>query len=97
MAALEDAEKEIDFTVKKAKYFDRFREQLNERQLKVVRRMFEAGTSGFTGGMNARKYVGIAKVSKATATRDLQFLNEIGALESVGGGRSTRYELNMDV
>ena len=36
--------------------------------------MLEEGPKGFEGGMNARKYTGITKASKATATRDLQDL-----------------------
>jgi Fic family protein len=59
----------------------------------VVRRMFDAGPDGFTGGINARKYVALTGVSKATATRDLQHLAQLGALVPVGSGRSTRYEL----
>jgi Fic family protein len=96
LKAQEAAAAEVGFILKKAKFFDRFREKLNERQLKVVRRMFDEGPSGFEGGMNARKYCGIAGVSKATATRDLQYLQETGAFMSSGGGRSTRYELNLE-
>ncbi len=33
--------------------------------------MLEEGHLGFEGGMKARKYVSLAKTSKATATRDL--------------------------
>jgi Fic family protein len=45
--------------------------------------------------MTAGKYVGITGCSKATATRDLAALVEIGALTSLpGGGRSTRYVLS---
>ncbi len=95
LRALEDAEAEVLFIVKKAQFFDRYREQLNERQLKVLRRMFEEGPAGFEGGMNARKYCGITGASKATATRDLQQLEQVGALEAVGGGRSTRYEVRI--
>lgn len=43
--------------------------------------------------MNARKYVALTKVSKATATRDLQDLVEKAVFAPIGGGRSTRYEL----
>ncbi|MFT4022189.1 MAG: hypothetical protein QM664_00235 [Flavihumibacter sp.] len=68
VAAQTDVELQIDFTLKKTRLFDRFGSQLNERQLLVVRRMFEEGHQGFQGGMNARKYIGIAKTSKATAT-----------------------------
>ena len=92
-----DAEAEIDFTLKKAKFFDSFKDRLNDRQLMVVKRMFEEGTKGFQGGMNARKYMGITKTSKATATRDMQQLLEIGAFipADKGGGRSTSYLVNI--
>lgn len=95
LLALEKSEAEIVFTVQKAKYFDRFRDAFNERQTKAIRRMFEAGPEGFQGGMNARKYSGITGASKATATRDLQQLQQIGALAASGGGRSTRYALQL--
>jgi Fic family protein len=63
------------------------------RQLKVINRMLENGTQGFEGGMTAKKYITIAKTSKATATRDLQHLYEIGVFQQIGAGRSVRYEL----
>ncbi|RDV15938.1 Fic family protein [Pontibacter diazotrophicus] len=85
----------VDFILKKSKFFDRFRNSLNERQIKAVRRMLDAGPEGFEGGMNARKYIAITKASKATATRDLQHLLELGAFIQEGGGRSTRYILNI--
>ncbi|WP_298479811.1 Fic family protein [uncultured Maribacter sp.] len=90
-----DAEQEIEFTLKKTKFFDQYKGSLNERQQKVVRRMLEEGYQGFEGGMNARKYVSLAKTSKATATRDLQDLVEKGIFVPSGGGRSTRYDLNI--
>jgi Fic family protein len=89
-----DAEAQIDFILKKAKFFQRFAGQFHDRQAKVIRRLFEAGPDGFKGGMNASKYVALTKVSKATATRDLQQLAHLGALVATGAGRATRYELN---
>ena len=91
------AEEGIDFTLQKTKFFDRYKDQLNDRQLKVINRMLEEGPEGFEGGMNARKYIGITKTSKATATRDMQQLLEIGAFKRLGnaGGRSTRYMLSL--
>lgn len=87
----------IDFTIQKRHYFEKFGAQFNERQRKAILRMFEAGPDGFTGGMNARKYGAINKTSKATATRDLQELLEIGAITRLGtaGGRSTSYTLAL--
>ena len=95
LAAQKQARESVDFILKKSKFFDRFKDALNERQLKVIRRMLEEGPEGFEGGMNARKYVSIAKTSKATATRDLQQLVELGVLIAEGGGRSIHYRLNI--
>jgi Fic family protein len=97
IAAQTDAEQQIEFALKKAKFFNRFRDKLSDRQLKVIRRMLEEGPEGFEGGMNAKKYRSITQVSKATATRDLQELLAIGSiiLTGEGGGRSTKYQLNL--
>lgn len=89
------AEKEIEFSLKKVKFFDLHKNALNERQLKVIRRMLEEGPSGFEGGMNTRKYLGITNTSKATATRDLQNLVEKNIFIPLGGGRSTRYSIRI--
>jgi Fic family protein len=86
----------VDFILRKSKFFHRYEHSMNERQLKVIRRMLEEGPGGFTGGMNAGKYVSITKASKATATRDLQQLVELGILKPEGGGRSTRYTIIME-
>ncbi|MCJ8167446.1 Fic family protein [Pontibacter sp. E15-1] len=85
----------VDFILMKSKFFDRFKNSLNERQIKVIRRMLDAGPDGFEGGMNAKKYTSITKASKATATRDLHHLMELRVLIQEGGGRSTRYLLHM--
>lgn len=91
-----DAERQITFILKKSKFFHRHGNHLNERQAKVLRKMFAAGPGGFEGGMNVRKYLAITKASKATATRDLQQLVSMRALIPVGRGRATRYELRLD-
>ncbi|WP_293300910.1 Fic family protein [Pedobacter sp. UBA4863] len=88
-----EAKKMVEFTVMKAKFYDYFQNRLNERQLKAMNKMFETGIEGFKGGMTAKKYIAITKTSKATATRDLQHLTEIGALQIIGAGRSVHYEL----
>jgi Fic family protein len=89
------AEEQIDFTLKKTRLFDRFRDQLNERQLKILRRILEEGPGGFEGGMSAKKYMTITGTSKATATRDLQDLADKGIFVPTGGGRSTHYKINL--
>lgn len=89
------AEELIEFTLKKTRLFDRVRDQLNERQMQILRRMLEEGPDGFEGGMSAKKYMTITGASKATATRDLQDLAEKNILVPTGGGRSTRYKINL--
>ncbi|MDX2247966.1 MAG: Fic family protein [Bacteroidia bacterium] len=91
--AQKQAELQINFVVQKTRFFDRFKDQLNDRQLRVIQRMLEAGPAGFEGGMNTRKYTAIAKTSKATATRDLQSLVEKNIFLPTGAGRNTKYEL----
>ena len=94
LRAARDSERQIGFVVAKSKFYIRHRDRLSPRQSKVIARMLEAGPDGFEGGINARKYVALTKVSKATATRDLQLMLEIGAIERCGGGgRSTSYQL----
>lgn len=89
------ADAQIAFTLKKARLFDRHRNELNKRQLQILTRMLEEGPSGFEGGMSAKKYMSITGASKATATRDLQELTTKGIFEPMGGGRSTGYKINL--
>lgn len=96
LAAQIDAREWVTFVVKKARFFDKYRNELNERERKALGKMFEAGPSGFAGGMNATKYISINRTSKATATRDLQHLAAIGALLPMGAGRSVHYQLNIN-
>jgi len=91
-----EVEKQINFILKKSVFFDTFKDVLNERQLKVLRRMMQAGIKGFEGGISAKKYMAVASTSKATATRDLQHLHTIRALKQIGSGRNVHYELNLD-
>jgi Fic family protein len=57
--------------------------------------MFRAGMDGFQGGLSADNYLKITGTSRATATRDLHQLVEMGALYSMGHLKSTRYHLNI--
>jgi Fic family protein len=88
-------EQHITFVIQKNKMYEKYKTQINERQLKVLNKMLDQGVDGFEGGMNALKYIGITKASKATATRDLQELLALGIFTVIGAGRSTRYDLVM--
>ncbi|MBI2603836.1 MAG: Fic family protein [Deltaproteobacteria bacterium] len=90
------AKGQIEFVLKKARFWDHHAEHINKRQVKVLQRMFKEGPKGFSGGITAQKYMKIAACSKATATRDLSDLNTKGCLKRLAsGGRSTHYEINL--
>ena len=82
----------IDFVLQKTKFWHAFDNVLNERQKKVISRIFEAGVDGFEGGISAKKYMNIADCSKATATRDLADLLYKGVIKPLSfGGKNTSY------
>ena len=93
--AQKSAKQTILFTINKSKFIDNHKHNINERQLKVLLKMFELGVSGFEGGMTTKKYISITKSSRATATRDLQDLVEKNILTPKGAGRNVRYEINF--
>ena len=85
----------VDFSVAKAQFFETFRSQFNARQERVIARMLKEGIDGFKGGLSAENYITISKTSRATATRDLHNLVEMGALTKTGELRYTRYFLKL--
>ena len=86
----------VEFILAKTQLFDRLRGQLNPRQEKALRRMFQEGPDGFKGGLSAGNYSKITGAPPATTTRDLSDLVEKGALSRVGENRHTRYYLNQN-
>ena len=85
----------VAFFIAKAKFYWQFRDRLNDRQAKVVERMFREGPDGFKGGLSADNYIAITGKSRATTTRDLQDLVEMGAMNRTGERRHTRYWLHL--
>ena len=65
---------------------------LTERQRKVINRILDE-PGGFEGKLTTRKYAAIAKISPATAYRELDQLHQLGVLKRIGKGRSVGYEL----
>ena len=65
---------------------------LTGRQRKVINRILDE-PGGFEGKLTTRKYASIAKVSTATAYRELDHLHQLGVLKRTGKGRSAGYEL----
>ena len=95
--SLEQALLRIDRVLIKATFWQRHATTvLNERQIKVLNRLLDTAGEEFEQGINARKYQSLAKVSKATATRDLaDLLAKKCLFQLPGGGRNTRYKVAL--
>ena len=93
--AMHEGDNSIIAITYKYKFWQKYeKKEITERQRKVISRMFEEEPEGFKGGMTTRKYVGIAKTSRATAYRELDDLVKKGLLiSSEKGGRSQSYYL----
>ena len=90
--ASEFASETIDHSLQRLRFQMRMSEHpLNDRQLKTMKKVLDAGPKGFQGGITTRKHEQIAKTSTPTAARDLIDLEERGLLVKQGKGRSTRY------
>ena len=94
--AVEKAEKLIAGILATAEFWHHHSQtQINERQRKVLNRLLDAGKGGFQGGLTTRKYVSMAKISRATAFREILQLVGKGFLrQNPAKGRSTSYDLN---
>ena len=95
LAAQDLTQEMIDFLIAKTKFYNRFSGALNERQSKVIARMFKVGHQGFKGGLSADNYIRLTDAPRATVTRDLQDLVSKNALTKTGQLRHTRYFLNL--
>ena len=83
----------VERVLQKAAICLRFAPELNKRRKQAIDRLFEAEPVGFLGGLSAGKYIKITKASRATATRDLQKLVNLGILRKTGQRRHARYWL----
>lgn len=69
-------------------------EQFNERQRKILNRLFD----GFEGKLTSSKWAALGKCSQDTASRDIDDLVRRGILaRDAAGGRSTSYSLVANI
>lgn len=92
--AIDGAQQTLSKVLSKARFWERFATQtLNQRQVKVMNKMFD----GFEGKLTTSKWAKLAKCSQDTAYRDILDLIKRGALKrDESGGRSTSYSLITD-
>ena len=90
------AREEVGFVLAKTRFYDTYGDQLNDRQARMVARVFAEGRKGFEGGISTKKYEAITRCPNRTASRDLSDLVEKGVITPLPGrGRTTRYELTV--
>lgn len=95
-AAWEQAAVVVGASLERARFWAAHaNKNLSDRQRKAVNAMLDRGPGGFEGGMSTRKYESLTGASRATASRDLIELDQLGVLKQVGSGRSTRYYVNL--
>lgn len=89
--AIDSSQETLDGVLRKAGFWQRWAgTPLNDRQIKLLNRLFD----GFEGKLTSGKWAAIAKCSSDTALRDISDLIGLGILrKAAGGGRSTAYEL----
>lgn len=92
--ALEGAETILAIVLLKARFWEAHsNEQFNDRQRKLLNRLFD----GFDGKLTSSKYAVIGKCSQDTASRDIEDLLQRNILKkNFGGGRSTSYSLTVN-
>jgi Fic family protein len=92
---VDQAQRTLDAVLAKSRFWQRWATApLNERQVKLVNRLLD----GFEGKLTSSKWASIAKCSPDTALRDINDLLARGVLcKSDAGGRSTSYELAMEL
>ena len=84
----------VEFVLQKSKFWAEYGEvKLNQRQDKVMKKIFTVGADGFVrDGLTNEKYRAITGAPPATATRDLKSLVDNGLLYPSGEGkRGLRY------
>lgn len=94
-ASIEDSRDIVALVFMKVDFWNQHAQDgINERQKKVINHILDAGPGNFIGGLTTRKYVSMAKVSRATAFREIADMLDKKILRQLPGkGRSIHYDL----
>jgi len=89
----------LNTTIIKMKFWDKYKDiSLNQRQIKVLKKLLDYTLSEFKGGLTTKKYISITKTSSATAKRDMKELVKYGCISQINAtiGRNVKYRINLD-
>ena len=98
--SMEKSETIIAKVLVKAKFWQAHSQtSMNERQRKIINRLLDVGKGEFKGGLTTKKYVSLAKTSRATAFREIADLVEKNVLvqDPESKGRNVKYDLNWSL
>lgn len=98
--SMEKSETIIAKVLAKTKFWQEHSQtSMNERQRKIVNRLLDVGKGEFKGGLTTKKYVSLAKTSRATAFREIADLVEKNVLvqDPESKGRNVKYDLNWSL
>jgi Fic family protein len=91
--AIQQSDETLGNILKKALFWQKNADlTLNERQKKIINRLFD----GFEGKLTSSKWAKLSKCSQDSANRDILDLLEKKVLIKQGAGRSTHYILKTD-
>lgn len=85
----------VDCMMKKKRLYEGVRGSLNKRQREFMKWVIKGGARGVEEFISAEEYLGVTGTSRATATRDLRGLVDIGVLVRSGQLKLTRYGVRV--
>jgi Fic family protein len=92
--AQEITREEVGFVLAKTRFYEVYGDQLNDRQARMVSRVFLEGRNGFGCGITTTSYEAMSRCPNRAGSRDLSDLVAKGMIIPLpAGGRVARYEL----
>ena len=80
--SMENGIKPVEKVIQKTRFWDKFKTaSLNDRQVKVLNKMFDSSEDAFL--INLNRYVSIAKTNKETAQNEINELLNLGCIKQV--------------
>jgi len=95
-SALDNSEILLSNIFAKAEFWQKHHQvEINDRQQKVINKLLDSGKDQFTDNLTTRKYMGMTKISRRSAIREIQDLVKKKILkQNLQQGRNVNYDIN---